>query len=103
MAKYGDAATKKVVLGAVLGKLEPSEANIAKAVAQLYAGSSLEDTKQRVELVKSAKTAELRTSKDPLIRLALALRPETQARDDRADAESGDFRAGEAALRRGVA
>lgn len=89
IAKHADDNAKKRVLPVFLGKAEPSEKNIEAAVERLYKETKLEDTKARLELVKKAKTAELVASKDPFIRLGLALRPLFKERDDRADAESG--------------
>ncbi|MBE7485583.1 MAG: S46 family peptidase [Polyangiaceae bacterium] len=89
IAKHADENAKKRVLPVFLGKAEPSEKNIEAAVERLYKETKLEDTKTRLELVKKAKTAELGASKDPFIRLGLALRPLFKERDDRSDAESG--------------
>jgi hypothetical protein len=60
---------------------------IKRAVSALYNATTLGDEKVRVELLKNATPASLKTSKDPLIRLALDLRPlqkEIEERDERA-------------------
>jgi hypothetical protein len=58
---------------------------IKKVVTKLYDTTTLGDENTRVELFKTATTAKLQTSKDPLIQLALKLRPlqkEMHARDE---------------------
>ena len=79
--KERSAGLAKVVGG---GDLAP--AAIKKAVAALYDGTRLADPKVRADLFKSATTAELRKSTDPLLLLALKLRPlgaEVEERHDR--------------------
>lgn len=89
IAAHADENAKSRVLPIFLGRLEASEVNIDKAVERLYRETKLEDTKGRVALLQKAKLAELRASRDPIVRLAVALRPLFKARDDRADAEMG--------------
>ena len=48
---------------------------IKKVVAKLYETTTLGDEKTRVALFETAKTADLQASKDPIIKLALKLRP----------------------------
>lgn len=48
---------------------------IRKRVASLYDGTKLADAKTRADLLATATTADLRKSVDPLIQLALSLRP----------------------------
>jgi hypothetical protein len=48
---------------------------IAKAVSAIYAGTKLSDEKTRLDLLNKATTADLKSSKDSLIQLALKLRP----------------------------
>ncbi len=60
---------------AMIAKDVSSRAAIEKSVAALWNGTRLEDEKARVELLKKATSAELRGSKDPLIALAVKLRP----------------------------
>lgn len=55
---------------------------IDKAITDLYK-TKLEDEKTRIELFKTAKKSDLAKSKDPLIRLALALRPFFAAKENR--------------------
>jgi hypothetical protein len=73
---------------AVLGN-KPSEARIDAALDALYAKTGLEDEKARIKLLKTATTAELKKSKDPLIKLALELRPALRAAEDRDHAHAG--------------
>jgi hypothetical protein len=59
---------------------------IKKGVTTLYQTTTLGDENARVELLKKGTLASLRASKDPLIRLALKLRPlqrEIEEREDR--------------------
>jgi hypothetical protein len=64
----------------VKGKIDG--AAIDKAFADLYK-TSLEDEKERVKLFKTAKLEDLKKSRDPMIKLALALRPTVKAAEDR--------------------
>ncbi|MEW5855449.1 MAG: S46 family peptidase [Myxococcota bacterium] len=82
-------AERSEVLKLVLGKAAPSEESIKKAVDALYAKPTLEDVKVRVKLLTSATTAELKKSKDPLIALALAVRPLLKAAEDRGEKLQG--------------
>ncbi|HSN96909.1 MAG TPA: S46 family peptidase, partial [Candidatus Nanopelagicales bacterium] len=74
---------------ALLGKKEPTEANIDKAVADLYGKTKLEDQAARVKLLQTATLADLQRSKDPIIKLALAIRPAMKALEEREDAYHG--------------
>lgn len=76
-------------VAAVLGKAKPSDDNIEAALDKLYARTKIEDEKTRVELVKKARTADLRKSPDPLIQLALRMRPAYKAVEDREKAHAG--------------
>lgn len=73
----------------VLGKAKPTPAALDKAIDALYAKTALEDTKARVSLLRGAKTAALKKSKDPLIQLALKLRPAFKAMEEREKARHG--------------
>jgi hypothetical protein len=73
----------------LLGKEEPTDAHIEAAIAKIYEATSLEDEKARIQLLKTATLADLKKSKDPMIKLALALRPGHKAADDREKATSG--------------
>ncbi|UQA63425.1 S46 family peptidase [Polyangium aurulentum] len=63
-------------------KAKADGAAIDKALGELYK-TSLEDEKERVKLFKTAKLDDLKKSKDPMIKLALALRPAIKAAEDR--------------------
>lgn len=77
------------VLEALVGKGAVTHAAIAQAVDRTYAGTSLENTQLRVELLRRATVAQLKASRDPLIRMALALRPLIKQREDREEARNG--------------
>jgi hypothetical protein len=64
---------------------------IGTRVAGLYAATKLEDDKTRLDLFARATTASLRKSKDPLIKVALLLRPVEQAIEDRDDRVAGQL------------
>lgn len=76
------------LLGLVAGK-ETSDAGIDKAVDALYAKTKLEDEATRIKLIKTASTASLKGNQDPLIQLALKLRPALKAMEDREKAYHG--------------
>jgi hypothetical protein len=78
---------KPVTTGSPAGG--PLEAKIDAALDALYGKTGLEDEKARIKLLKTATTAELRKSKDPLIKLALDLRPAHKAAEDREHAHAG--------------
>jgi len=58
-------------------------------VQAIYQKTEIGDEKTRVNLLKTAKLAALKTSKDPMIKLALLVRPETKAMEDRDKAFTG--------------
>lgn len=87
MAKLSE-KERPALLAKIVGK-KVDEASIDKAITDLYATTTLEDEKARVELFKTAKTDDLKKSKDPLIKLALTLRPLFKASEDRGDAYEG--------------
>ena len=66
----------------------PADA-IKKAVSALYETTKLGDEKARVELLRKGTTANLKASKDPLIQLALKLRPLQKEREERGERLSG--------------
>jgi peptidase S46-like protein len=71
---------------ALIAGPKPSSESIHAAVEKLYAGTKLADRKLRQTLFEKATPAELRRSKDSMIRLAVALRPllrEVEERQDR--------------------
>lgn len=80
---------RSAILKLFVGKDEPTAANIEKAIQPLYAGTKLESGEERMKLFQKATTAELKKSKDPMIQLALKLRPIQQQAEDRKDAVAG--------------
>lgn len=62
---------------------------IKKVVAKLYETTTLGDEKARMELFKTGTTASLKSSKDPLIQLALKLRPLQKDKHARQEAFEG--------------
>ncbi len=76
-------------LALVLGKKPPTDEAIDKAVDALYATTKLEDSAARVALLNKATTADLKKNPEPLLKLALALRPLLKAADDRDDQYAG--------------
>jgi hypothetical protein len=82
-------AERSPILAAVVGKVEPTEVAIEKALDALYGGTKIEVQAARIALLRTAKTAELKKSDDPMIKLALALRPVQKALEDREDALVG--------------
>jgi len=64
-------------------------ASVDKALADLYAKTKLEDAKVRGELFKSAKLDDLKKSKDPIMKIAVALRSYQKAVEDRSKAYEG--------------
>jgi Peptidase S46 len=71
------------------GKAAPTDARIDAALDDLYKKTGLEDDKARIKLLRTATTADLKKSKDPLIKLALAMRPVQKAAEDREKAFTG--------------
>jgi hypothetical protein len=68
---------------------EPTPEHIRSAVEKLYAAPELADPKLRRTLFEHATPAELRRSHDPLVRLAVKLRPLLRDAEDRADRFTG--------------
>ncbi|NUO53889.1 MAG: S46 family peptidase [Polyangiaceae bacterium] len=66
-----------------------AQADIDKAIDDLFANATLGDEATRVKLLTKGTTAELKSSKDPMIKLALALRPKTKAYEERGKRLSG--------------
>ncbi|HVH43364.1 MAG TPA: S46 family peptidase [Labilithrix sp.] len=62
---------------------------LEKVVAALYETTTLGDENTRVELLKKGTAASLKASKDPLIQLALKLRPLQKEIEDRDERASG--------------
>jgi hypothetical protein len=82
--KERSAAIAKVVAGK-----DFSGDAVKKAVARLYDTTTLADAKTRLELFRKATTAELRKSKDPIVALALELRPLVREAEERQERLSG--------------
>jgi hypothetical protein len=83
------AKERSAAIAKITGGKEPSREVITKAVASLYEGTQLGDAKQRLALFRKATTADLKNSKDPIVALALALRPLEREAEQRQDALSG--------------
>jgi hypothetical protein len=80
---------RPALVAAVVGKNEPTDANIDQALGDLYGKTTLEDEATRIKLLKTATTAELERSPDPIIRLAVELRPALKAVEERDEAYHG--------------
>jgi hypothetical protein len=76
-------------VAALLGNKEATEARLDAALDELYKKTGLEDEAARIKLLRTATTADLKKSKDPFIKLALALRPAHKAVEDREKAFAG--------------
>jgi hypothetical protein len=72
-------------------RLAPSvDVGITEAdVGKLYDGTKLGDEKTRVDLFKKARSADLKSSKDPVVQLALRLRPMQKAAEERSERTAG--------------
>jgi hypothetical protein len=57
----------------------------------LYKGTKLEDEATRIDLLKNATPKSLKASKDPYIKLALALWPTVKAKEAEGDQKAGDY------------
>ena len=57
----------------------------------LYKGTKLEDEATRLDLLKNATPKSLKASKDPYIKLALALWPTVKAKEAEGDQKAGDY------------
>jgi hypothetical protein len=77
------------VLTALVGTAKPTDDAITWKVEAIYAGTKIEGKDARLDLLNKATSADLRRSADPLVKLALALRPLVKAADDRDDAYAG--------------
>ncbi|EYF06337.1 S46 family peptidase [Chondromyces apiculatus] len=80
---------RPVLFTTLFGKATPTEADLDKKVADLYGKTKLEDEATRVKLLKTATTAQLKASQDPLIKLAVAIRPSLKAMEDQDKAYEG--------------
>jgi len=77
------------IVGARKGQ-KIDEKMIDKAIDRLYAKTKLADEKVRLDLLQHATTRSLKSSKDPIIKLAVALWPVVKADEARRDKESGE-------------
>ena len=68
---------------------EPLRRSIDRAVARLYSGTRLDKEATRLDLLREATPAQLARSGDPLIRLAVALRPVQREIEDREHRQAG--------------
>ncbi|HMJ10588.1 MAG TPA: S46 family peptidase, partial [Polyangiaceae bacterium] len=73
----------------LFGKSSIDAAGLEAAITRLYESTRLESSDARVRLLKTASSAQLRASRDPLIQLALALRPRIKEKEDREEARNG--------------
>ncbi len=71
------------VAAAVLGTKAADDAAIKEAIDGLYATTTLAEAKQRIALFKSGTKTTVRTSQDPILKLAVTLRPKVKAREER--------------------
>ncbi len=73
----------------IIDAKETSNEGIKKSVARLYDTTTLGDAKTRIELFRKATTADLRKSKDPIVALALTLRPLAREAEERQERLAG--------------
>jgi hypothetical protein len=76
---------------ALIGKPKkpPTDEAIKKAIDDVYAKTKLADEKARIDLFRTAKTDSLKNTTDPMVRLAVLLRPKMKAKEDREKKLSG--------------
>ena len=77
-------------LSTLVGTKKVDEAAIDKALDGLYAKTQLADEALRLDLLQSATLPKLRASKDPFLKLALALWPTVKASEKRDDQRVGE-------------
>lgn len=68
---------------ALVGKNDPTTEELQKVTKRIFDGTALEKADVRRKLLQKATTAELKASKDPLIALAVKLRPLFAAMEER--------------------
>jgi len=73
------------VAAALLGatKKPPTDDELKKAIDDAYAKTKLGDAKARIDLFRNATPTSLKTTTDPIVRLAVLLRPKMKAKEDR--------------------
>ena len=74
---------------AIMGSSKPGDDAIAKKVDAMYAATKLEPQQARLDLLQKATTTDLRTSADPIVKLAVLLRPYLKAAEDRDETYTG--------------
>lgn len=85
-------AVRRPLLEPFVGKEKnPTKDTLVTAAKKLLGATRLDNTKLRVQLVKTATLAQLRASRDPLIQVALKLRALERTSEDRAHARDGAF------------
>jgi hypothetical protein len=77
------------LLGAKKGEAI-DEALIDKRIEEWYSGTKLMDEKTREQLLTKGTTKSLRASKDPLIKVALAMRPVLKDYEDKSERREGE-------------
>ncbi|MCA9662899.1 MAG: S46 family peptidase, partial [Myxococcales bacterium] len=82
-------ADRPPALATIVGAGEVDEAAIDAALDKLYKTTKLGDPKTRVRLLKKSTPAALKRSRDPFIKLALALEPQIEERKATIEAEEG--------------
>jgi hypothetical protein len=75
----------------IMGSAKPTDDAIVKTVDAMYTATKIEGQKERLELLKSATSAELAASRDPIVKLAVMLRPFLKEADDRDQAYTGQM------------
>jgi hypothetical protein len=74
---------------AIMGSTKPSDDAIAKKVDAVYSATKLEPAATRLGLLQKATTAQLKASTDPLMKIAVLLRPYLKAAEDRDETYTG--------------
>jgi hypothetical protein len=77
------------ISAAILGGRPATQENIDKAIDDIYGKTKLEDEKTRASMFQKATLAELKKSPDPLVKLALKLRPMIKAMEERDERYQG--------------
>lgn len=80
---------RSAAIAKIAGGKDLSPEAIRKAVSRLYDATTLGDAKTRLELFRKATTADLKKSKDPIIALALELRPLVRDAEERTERFAG--------------
>jgi len=82
-------ADRPPALTTILGEGPADEAAIDRALDALYKTTKLGDAKTRLKLLKKGKPGSLKRSRDPFIRLALELKPQADAREQKIESDEG--------------